>query len=72
VKIEQAIEYTKRELEKPNYDAQVAVLYLRDMPEVKEVQLNDLAWAIYQDGSAHKNDVIRLIELLEKSLLIPK
>lgn len=66
--IYKAIEDAKKELAKDNYDAQIAAMILRDLPEVKAADLSDLAWAIYQDGSAHKNDVLGLIEHLEKYL----
>ena len=70
--ITQAIEQAKLELSKPNYDAQIAVLILRDYPEVKKAGLSDLAWAIYRDGYAHKNDALGFIELLEKWISSPK
>lgn len=63
-----AIEYAKRELAKDNYDAQIAIIALRDFSEVKEADLSDLAWAIYRDGNAHRNDVAGFIEHLEKYL----
>jgi hypothetical protein len=66
--IREAIEKVKQELAKPDYDAQLAVLWLRDYQEVTDAQLDDLAWALYQDGCAHKNDVIGLIEHLESYL----
>ncbi len=69
-KIRKAVEYAQKELNKPNYDAQVAMIMLRDYPEVKEAELDDLAWAIYRDGNAHKNDVLGFIELLEKHLVL--
>jgi len=65
------IEYAKRELNKPDYDAQIAIMYLRDTQEVKIANLNDLAWAIYRDGNPHKNDVLGLIEHLENYLDTP-
>ena len=66
--IYRAIEYSRKELDKPDYDPQVATIILRDLPEVERADLKDLAWAIYRDGSAHKNDVLGLIELLERFL----
>lgn len=67
-KIRKAIEYANKELAKDNYDANVAIIMLRDFPEVEEADLRDLAWAIYKDGNAHKNDVRGFIEHLERHL----
>ena len=71
-KLYKAIEYAQKELAKPDYDAQIAIIGLRDFQEVKDADLSDLAWAIYRDGCAHKNDVLGFIELLEKRLATPK
>lgn len=67
-KIRKHIEYSRRELARDSYDSQIAVIMLRDCPEVKEAKLNDLAWAIYRDGNAHRNDVLGFIEHLERYL----
>jgi len=41
---------------------------LRDLPETKDAGLSDLAWALHKDGSLHRNDVLGLIEHLERYL----
>lgn len=66
--IAKSIEYAYKELAKDNYDPQVAIIHLRNYKEVKDADLDDLAWAIYQDGCAHKNDVLGFLEHLEKWL----
>ena len=48
-------------------DPHLANYILRDTAEVKAADLEDLAWAFHK-GQPHKNDVLGLIELLEKSL----
>lgn len=65
-----AINLAKRELEVGDYDApHLANYYLRDLNATKEAGLSDLAWAIHGSGNIHKNDVLGLIEHLEKYLL---
>lgn len=63
-----AIELARKELSKPHYDPYVAVALLMLCPEVKAANLDDLAWSLYKDGSVSKNDVVGLIEALEKYL----
>ena len=59
----------KKELNKGDYDSiHLANYILRDLEATKEADLSDLAWALHQDGYLHKNDVLGLIELLEKFL----
>ncbi len=41
---------------------------LRDLSATKAAGLGDLSWAIHEGGSIHKNDVLGLIEYLEKYL----
>lgn len=61
-----AINLAKRELGLGTGESvSLANYYLRDLDATKEAGLFDLAWAIHQDGSAHKNDVLGLIEHLE-------
>ena len=51
------------------YDFHLANYVLRDSPVVKEVkELSDLSWAMHQDGNVAKNDVLFLIELIEKEM----
>ncbi len=59
----------KKELDKGDYDSiHLANYILRDLEATKEADLSDLAWALHQDGYLHKNDVLGLIEHLEKFL----
>ncbi len=51
-------------------DPHLANFMLRDLNITKEAGLSDLAWAMHNDGSLHKNDVLFLIELLEKHIEI--
>jgi len=63
-----AINLAKRELEKGDYNSVNTANYmLRDLDATKEADLSDLAWAIHR-GNACKNDVLGLIEHLEKYL----
>lgn len=63
-----AINLAKVQLEKGDYDSvNMANYMLRDLDATKEADLSDLAWAIHK-GNAHKNDVLGLIEHLEKYL----
>ena len=63
-----AINLAKRQLDKGDYDSvDMANYMLRDLDATKEAGLSDLAWAIHR-GNAHKNDVLSLIEYLEKYL----
>lgn len=63
-----AIDLAKKELEKGDYESvKIANYFLRDLDATKEAELSDLAWAIHR-GNAHKNDVLGLIEHLEKHL----
>ena len=48
-------------------DPHLANFILRDLLEVKEAGLSDLAWAIHREGGS-KNDVLYLIEQLEAYL----
>ena len=48
-------------------DPHLANYMLRDCQEVRDAGLDDLAWAMHR-GSPHKNDVVCLIEKLEKHL----
>ena len=62
------IELAKIELSKGNADSvHLANYILRDLDEVKDAGLTDLAWAIHQ-GTPHRNDVLGLIERLENYL----
>jgi len=61
-----AIICAKKELEKGDYDsAHLANYILRGLDLVKEAGLTDLAWAMHRNN-LHKNDVLGLIEYLEK------
>jgi hypothetical protein len=60
----QTIELAKQHLDT---DPHLANFILRDLPEVKELGLDDLAWAMHKEHP-HKNDVLYLIELLEHGL----
>ena len=63
-----AIAQAKKELNKSDYDsAHLANYILRDLEATKEAGLSDLAWAMYREYP-HKNDVLGLIEYLEKFL----
>ena len=65
-----SINLAKRELEKGDMDSvHLANYMLRDLDATREADLSGLTWAIYHDGSAHKNDVLGLIEHLEKYLM---
>lgn len=64
-----AINLAKKTLRKGDYDSvNIANYFLRDLDATKEADLSDLAWAIHS-GNACKNDVLGLIEHLEKYLL---
>ncbi len=64
-----AITQAKKELDKGDYDSvNLANYILRDLEATKEAGLSDLAWAMHRDGSLHRNDVLGLIEHLEKFL----
>lgn len=65
-----AINLAKRELAKGDYDSVRSANYmLRDLDATREAGLSGLAWAIHK-GTAHKNDVLGLIEYLEDYLLL--
>jgi hypothetical protein len=49
-------------------DPTLSAFILRDLPEIRQADLDDLAWALHRDGNVHKNDVLGLIELLESHL----
>lgn len=64
-----SINLAKRQMEIGNHDSvHLANYMLRDLDATREAGLSDLAWAIHFDGSAHKNDVLGLIEHLEAYL----
>ncbi len=48
-------------------DPHLANYMLRDLKETNDAGLSDLAWALHK-GTPHKNDVLGLIESLEKFL----
>ena len=63
------INLAKRELEKGDADSiSLANYMLRDLDATKAAELSDLAWALHKDANIHKNDVLGLIEHLEKWL----
>ena len=49
------------------HDYHLANYVLRDLPEIEDADLSDLAWAMHRETPS-KNDVLGLIELLEKYL----
>jgi len=64
----EAIILAKRELDKGDYDSVHSANYaLRDLEITKEAGLSDLAWAMHK-GNLHKNDVLGLIEHIERFL----
>lgn len=63
--IYQAIEIALKAVEQ---DPHLANFMLRDRAEVKDAGLDDLVWAMHRDGNIHRNDVIFVIEHLEKHL----
>lgn len=48
-------------------DPHLANYMLRDTQEIRDAGLSDLSWAMHRDNP-HKNDVLYLIEQLEKYL----
>jgi hypothetical protein len=63
-----AIAQAKIQLDKGDYDSvHLANYMLRDLEVTKEADLSDLSWAMHRNN-LHKNDVIALIEYLEKYL----
>ncbi len=65
--IYEVIERVNRSLNREYPDVYLASFVLKDLPEVKKYGLDTLAWVLYK-GYPSKNDVIGLIELLEKGL----
>jgi hypothetical protein len=46
----------------------LAASLFRDLPEIKEAGLNDLAWILSSPReNCHRNDVLGLIELLQEA-----
>jgi len=68
--IEQAKEYLASD-HWPYPDPNMANYVLRDTPEVQAAGLYEMTWAGHNDGSLHENDVLYLIECLEKFLDTP-
>lgn len=62
--IREAIALARRQLDS---DPHLANYILRDCQELKAAGLDDLAWALHRDWP-HKNDVLQLIEHLERYL----
>ena len=63
------IEQARAEVAKGDFESvHLANYMLRDLDATKEAELSDLAWAIHNNYGC-KNDVIGLIELLERHLL---
>ena len=62
--IREAIREARRHVDE---DPHLANFILRDYSEVKAARLDDLAWSMHRNPP-HKNDVLYLIELLEKWL----
>ena len=49
-------------------DPHLSNYVLRDRLEVKELGLDDYCWGLHRDGNVSKNDVLLIIERLEKAL----
>ena len=63
-----AIALAKKELESGHYDSAHSANYaLRDLEATKVAGLSDLTWAMHRNNP-HRNDVLGLIEHLEKFL----
>ena len=63
-----AINLANMQLEEGTYESvQLATYMLCELDAVKEAGLTDLAWALHECNT-HKNDVLSLIEHLEKYL----
>ena len=64
-----AIQQAKRFLDRNEPDsAELANYVLRDLKVTKDADLAGLSWAMHRDGSMSHNDVLGLIEHLEKYL----
>ena len=62
----EAIQRARQQLADPrNYDPGLVAYMLTDFIG-RDEPLYDLAWGLGHDGSCHKNDVIGLIELMER------
>ena len=48
---------------------QLAAYIVRDYQELKDWGLYDLAWTLADSGYTHRNDVIGLLELIEKKIV---
>jgi len=63
------IRQAKQHLEESPPDYHLANYVLRDSPLVrKNKDLRDFSWAIHQSSSVAKDDVLSLIELIEKEM----
>jgi len=49
-------------------DTHLAAYVVRDLPETKAAQLDDLAWAMFFANAVSKNDVVGLLDKLEEYL----
>lgn len=49
-------------------DPHFANYFLRDLQILKELELDDLSWAIHKSENVSKNDVLPIIEALEEYL----
>lgn len=65
--LKRAVETAKRMADEQPYDINLAVYVLRDFCELKEWELDDLAWSMYR-GNAHRNDLDYLIEMIETKI----
>lgn len=64
----EAIVLARKELDRGDYDSIHSANYaLRDLTATREADLSDLSWAMHR-GNLCKNDVLGLIEHLEKFL----
>mgnify|MGYP001618453606 CR=1 FL=1 len=69
VNITDAIVEARRLLRDYADEAALAAYFIRDRPEVEAAGLTDLAWLLAGERyGCHRNDVLGLIELLEKHL----
>jgi broad specificity phosphatase PhoE len=65
--LKRAVETAKQMADEQPRDIRLAVYVLRDFPELKEWDLDDLAWSMYR-GNAHRNDLDFLIEKIEAKM----
>ncbi len=63
-----ALAHAKKIVNDETKDCRVAIFILRDYQELKELDLDGIAWAMHKEGHVHRNDAKWLVEYIEEEI----